>query len=482
MDIKSISANVGKALLINALFMLMSVGVSIIYGFDGGFTPLLISCLVTMLVGAFPFLFSQGEKHESIKDGYVTIVLSWILSFVFGMLPYVLWGGEFTLANAWFESVSGYTTTGSTILTDIEALPHSLLFWRSSTQFIGGLGVAVFLLLALPDSSQLKLKLSHLELSSIARDGYRYKSSKTVRIILMVYIGMAALESISLCIAGMDIFDSINHAFCTVSTGGFSTRNSSIMHYDSQAIDIIIMVFMALSAMHFGVIYAIFAKRTLRPLGQPITKYYFGVIAVIAVSIALTLMTRGGYGSFGNAALDASFQTISFLSSTGFGQADNSSWPMLANALLLFAAFHGGCAGSTTGGVKANRMLIAEKAIGGEFRKRLSPASVFRIKIGKNFIPEDMVSAVFLFMVLFLMALFVSFVGAVMCGVEVAEAFAGSLASLSNTGPAMGSLGTMGNYAALPDMAKIIFTFDMFFGRLEIIPILIVISMIFKRI
>ena len=162
MSIKNISVNVGKALLINALFMLISVIVSAAYGFDSGFVPLLISCILTFLIGAFPMIFYKRSPQDSLQDGYTTIVLAWFLSFIFGMLPYIMWGGEFTIMNAWFESVSGYTTTGSTILTDIEALPKSLLFWRSSTHFIGGLGVIIFLLLILPDSSPFKLKLTHL--------------------------------------------------------------------------------------------------------------------------------------------------------------------------------------------------------------------------------------------------------------------------------------------------------------------------------
>ena len=249
MSIKSISINVGKALQVNALFMMLSVGVSLIYGMDSGFTPLLISGLITMIFGSFPLIFGKKAPQNSLQDGFITIVLSWLLSFIFGMLPYVLWGGEFTLMNAWFESVSGYTTTGSTILTNIEGLPKSLLFWRSSTHFIGGLGVIIFLLLILPDASPFKLKLSHLELSAITKDGYRYKSSKTVRVITSVYLGLTAVGILSLWLAGMDIFDAVNHSFSAVATGGFSTKNTSIMYYDSTAIDIVLMILMTLSAM-----------------------------------------------------------------------------------------------------------------------------------------------------------------------------------------------------------------------------------------
>ncbi len=481
MDIKAISINVGKALQINAFFMLISIFISIADGFDSAFTPLTISFLITFITGLFPFIFIKDNPQVSLKAGYLTIVIAWLLSFIFGMLPYVLWGGEFTLVNAWFESVSGYTTTGSTILTDIEALPKSLLFWRSSTHFIGGLGVIIFLLMILPDSSPFKLKLTHLELSSLSKEGYKYKAGKTAMVMLSVYIGLAIAETLCLWAAGMTFFDAVNHAFSTVATGGFSTKNTSIMHYDSPVIDMIIIVFMTLSSMHFGVIFASFIKHSLKPLNHPVTKYYLFVTAVISIIITLNLRIGGGYDSWGRALLDATFQTVSFISTTGFGQADNSTWPVFANILLLFAVFHCGCSGSTTGGIKADRAYIALKAIWNDFQKRLHPSSLFRTRVGGQTISEDSVTSVFLFIVMYIFIFFISFILVSICGVEIGEAFSGTLSSLGNAGPGIGELGTMGNYSALPDMVKIIFSFDMFFGRVEIFPILIVFSMLFNR-
>ncbi len=481
MDIKATAINVGKALQINALFMLISIGISIAEGFDSAFTPLTISFLITFITSLFPFIFVKGNPPLSLKAGYVTIVISWLLSFIFGMLPYVLWGGEFTLMNAWFESVSGYTTTGSTILTDVEALPKSLLFWRSSTHFIGGLGVIIFLLMILPDSSPFKLKLTHLELSSLSKEGYKYKAGKTALVMLYVYIGLAVAETLCLWAAGMSLFDAVNHAFSTVATGGFSTKNASIMYYDSPVIDIIIIIFMTLSSMHFGVIFASFIKRSMKPLKHPVTKYYLSVIAVISILISLTLKFGGGYESWWKSFLDGTFQTVSFISTTGFGQADNAVWPVFANVLLMFAVFHCGCSGSTTGGIKADRAYIALKAIWNDFQKRLHPSSLFRIRVGGQILSEDSVTSVFLFIVLYIFVFFSSFILVMICGVEIGEAFSGTLSSLGNAGPGTGVIGTMGNYSSMPETVKFIFSLDMFFGRLEIFPILIVISMIFKR-
>lgn len=481
MTVKAISTNIGKALLINALFMFISILVAVFNGMDSGFTPMVISFLVTAITGIFPFIFVKDKPSTTLHSGYLTIVFSWTLSFMFGMLPYVLWGGEFTLVNAWFESVSGYTTTGSTILTDIEALPKSLLFWRSSTHFIGGLGVIVFLLMVLPDSSPFKLRLTNLELSSLSKEGYRYKSGKTARVMVSVYICLTIAETLCLWAAGMTLFDAVNHAFSTVATGGFSTKNTSVMHFDSVAIDIIITVFMALSSLHFGVLFAVVAKRSLKPLRNPISRYYICVIAVFSIIIAFSLKIQGGYQTWGKSLLDATFQTVSFISTTGFGQADNAAWPLLANAILLFAAFHCGCSGSTTGGIKADRMFISLKAAYGDIQKRLHPTSLFRTKVGGRALDEDTVSSVFLYIVLYIITLFLSFVIVLICGLDITEAFSGTVASLGNVGPGVGQLGTMGNYASLPAVVKFIFTIDMFLGRVEIFPILIVLSMIRNR-
>lgn len=479
-NIKAISTNVGRALLVNALFMLLSIAVSIINGYDEAFTPLTISFLITALTGAFPFIFVKGQSTMSLKDSYLTIVLTWLLSFVFGMLPYVLYGGEFTIINAWFESVSGYTTTGSSILTDIEALPKSLLFWRSSTHFIGGLGVIVFLLIIIPGSSPLKYRLSNIELSSLSENAYRYRSTTVVRVMTSVYIGLTILETLLLWAAGMSLFDAVNHSFSTVATGGFSTRNLSVMYYDSNLIYIILMVFMTLSSLHFGVLYATLIHRSFKPLNNSVTKYYLAVIAVTAFFVTLSL-SAAGQGRLSECLMAGTFQTISYISTTGFGQSDNAAWPAMANALLLFAAFHCGCSGSTTGGLKADRILITFKSFANDTKKRLHPHMMFKTKIGGQTISEELVSSVFLYIVIYIAIAILSLVALLLCGVELSEAFSGTVASLGNVGPGTGALGTLGNFSAQPIAAKIIYTFDMFLGRVEIFPLMIVISMIFSR-
>lgn len=478
MNFKVVSRNIGKALLVNAFFMLLSVAISVANGYDSGFSPLLISALITLVVGFFPFIFGHEVPDVKMKEGYVIIVSAWLLSFLAGALPYIMYGGEFTVINAWYESVSGYTTTGSTVLTDIEALPESLLFWRSSTQFIGGLGVIVFLLLIFPESSPFKLRVSNLEISSMARTGYQFRADTTIRIMLGVYIVMTIAETILLKLAGMSFFDAVNHSFCTVSTGGFSTKNASIMHYDSVWIDMVITLFMIMSSLHFGVIYAVCAKRSLKPLTSSISRYYLTVILLLSISVMLLLKIQGGYHTWGKAMLDSVFQVSSFISTTGFGQADNSSWPFLANLLLIFSAIHCGCSGSTTGGLKADRFMIAVRELRNEFLRRMHPASVFRTRIDGHVLKNDIMSSVFTYIVTYMVLILIFFLIILFYGVDVDVAFSGTVASLGNVGPGIGAIGTMGNSADLPSAVKFIFTLEMFVGRLEIFPVLIVISMI----
>lgn len=481
MDVKVISKNVGHALLISALFMFLSLIVSILNGKDSAMGPLAISFIITFIVGIFPFIFVRKSSAISLKDGFMTIVLAWLLSFIFGMLPYVLWGGEFTLVNAWFESVSGYTTTGSTILNNVEGLPKSLLFWRSSTHFIGGLGVVVFLLLIIPDASPFRMRLTNIELSSLSREGYRFRSIKTVHVIAFVYVGLALTETLLLMLAGMSFFDAVNHSFSTVATGGFSTKNASIAYYDSPLIDIILMVFMILSSIHFGLLFGVFATRSLKPFRHPVIKFFLGTILVLTVIITVSLKVSGTYENWGNALLDSAFQVSTFITTTGFGTADNAQWPMFVNVLLLYGAFQCGCSGSTTGGVKSDRMYIVFKTISRQIKQILHPSSVMQIRAGNTFIKDDAAFSAILYIVFYVIIIFISFALLILAGVSPSEAISGTVSSLGNAGPALDSLSTMGNYSAQPAIAKFIYSVDMILGRLEIYPVFIVLSFIFRR-
>lgn len=482
MNVKVISRNVGLALLVSALFMFLSMLVSLFDGRDSAFAPLAISFIITFIFGAFPFIFVRQSQAISQQDGYMIIVLSWMLSFIFGMLPYVLWGGEFSLVNAWFESVSGYTTTGSTILTDVEALPRSLLFWRSSTHFIGGFGVIVFLLLVIPDTSPFRMRLANIELSSLSRVGYRYRSFRIVSIITIVYLAITVLTTVCLMLAGMSLFDAVNHAFSIVATGGFSTRNLSLAEFGSTAIDIVAVIFMILSSLHFGLIFTAVASRSLKPLyGNPLVRFFLGSMLVLSLLVMADLLVQGGYSDWGKAARDAFFQVASYMTTTGFGMSDNSQWPVLAGLFLMVSVLLGGCSGSTAGGIKADRIYIAMKTLSRQIKYSLHPTAVSHIKVGRHSVSDAEASSVMTYIVLYFMILAVGVFCVLLCGVKPVEAFSGFITSMSNAGPGLESISALGTYAAQPAMAKFIYTVGMIFGRLEIYPVIAVVYMMFRR-
>lgn len=480
MNIKSLSRYIGIALLFNALFMFFAVLVSVVYGVDSSFSPLLISTLITSIVGVFPIIFVSKSEDITLKEGFAITIFSWILSCLFGMLPYVLWGGEFTLINAWFESVSGYTTTGSTILTDVEALPHGLLFWRSSTHFIGGIGVVIFMLLVLPAMSTFRLKMSRLEISSISKDNYRYKTKETVRVIASVYLGITVLSVIFLMLSGMGLFDAVNHAFSIVATGGFSTRNESIMAFNSFPIELTAMFFMLVSGMHFGLLYSSITQHTFRIFKSPIIKLYLFTILSASLLIGVNIKLSGDATSWLQAFRLSFFQVVSLNTTTGFATADTSVWPPFAVMLLMFISIHTACSGSTTGGLKADRMWIFLMSVKTQIKKQLHPNAVVPIKIGKQVIVPEVSYMVALHIALYMFILLVVALIVAASGVDVVESFSSSIAHIGNVGPGLGKCGSLGNYMHFPSFAKFILTIEMLFGRLEIYTLLMVVA-VFKR-
>ena len=481
MNLKVISRNVGIALLVSSLFMLLSVGISLYDGGDSALAPLLISFALTFTVGIFPFIFVRRTERITLKDGYMIIFLSWLLSFVFGMLPYAMWGGPFNLTNAWFESVSGFTTTGSTILEEVEALPRSLLFWRASTHFIGGLGVVVFLLLIIPNSSPVRLRLTNMELSSLSRDDYRSRANKTVFIFAWVYLGICALAFVSYMLAGMGPFDAICHAFSVSATGGFSSRNLSIGSFHSDLISILTILFMFLASVHFGLIFMTLATRSLRPLNNPVLKFFTGMVVISSVLSGISLKLSGIDQTWGSAFLDATFHVVSYSSTSGLAISDNSQWPMLPCFLLFILSFVCGCAGSTTCGLKSDRVLVLIKAVRMQIVKSLFPSSVFEVKFGNRVLRDEDVYPQILYIALFFLLVGLSSILCILFGDPHQHALLGSVASLTNVGPSLGTIGSFGNYNAEPNALKLIFTFDMFLGRVEIYPIFAVLASIFHK-
>ncbi|MBR6183400.1 MAG: TrkH family potassium uptake protein [Bacteroidales bacterium] len=481
MNWKVISRNIGYALLVSALFMLLSVGVSLLNGRDSALAALLISFLITFIVGIFPFIFVRETQAITLKEGYVIIFLSWLLSFIFGMLPYALWGGPFTLTNAWFESVSGYTTTGATILDDIEALPESLLFWRASTHFIGGLGVVVFLLLLIPGSNQMKMRLTNMELTSLSRGGYSSRTNKTVYIFAYVYLALLVLSFLAYMLAGMSVFDAACHAMSVSATGGFSSRNLSIAAFDSRWVEGITMVFMYLSSIHFGLVFLSVVTRSFKPYDNPVVKFYTASIAVVALVVGAGLKGHDICPTWGSAVWNGLFETLCVTSTSGFAILDNATWPLWIVMVLMFSAIMCGSAGSTSGGVKVDRIILLFKSIGRRINRILHPSSVDEIRMGKRVLREEEVSPHLLYLALYGLLLFLSVAVCLFIGVDHQNSFIASVTSLGNVGPAYGALGTMGSFNSVPLLGKLVFTLDMFLGRIEIYPVLAVVAMVFDK-
>ncbi|MGM9739217.1 MAG: TrkH family potassium uptake protein, partial [Candidatus Cryptobacteroides sp.] len=457
MNLKVISRNVGFALLTSAFFMFLSIIVSMSRGNDSALAALIISFVITFTVGVFPFIFVRSTERISLKDGYMIIVLSWSLSFIFGMLPYLLWGGPFTVVNSLFESVSGYTTTGATILEEVESLPDSLLFWRSSTHFIGGLGVVVFLLLIIPSSSPVRLRLTNLEISSLSREGYRSRANKTVIIYSSVYFALTLLSFLLYWISGMSAFDAINHAFSVCATGGFSTKNYSIASFDSNAINAITIVFMFLASVHFGTLFMAVVHRSFKPLNNPVLKYYISTIVAVSLISAFCMRLNDSGLTIGNSLMSGFFHTLTFISTTGFAIGDNNTWPAFVNILMLIISLQCGMAGSTTGGIKADRVFLTFKAVGQQVKHVIHPTSINQIKINNHYLKMEEAYPHLLFLGIFFIALCLSTGLNVLFGLEDANALYASVSCLSNVGPAIGDLGTFGNFNSVPVMSKLLF-------------------------
>ncbi|MCF8062672.1 MAG: TrkH family potassium uptake protein [Deltaproteobacteria bacterium] len=465
----------GIVLILNAGFLLVSSAVSALEA-DTALFPLLYSAVVCALFGVFPLFFVPPTSDISGKEGLVIVVASWLLSCLVGLLPYVLWGGEFTFTKAWFESVSGFTTTGSTILSDIEALPLGLLFWRSTTHWIGGIGIIVFTLAVLPSSGRAGMILYRMEMSSVAVESFNYRTRKVLKILLFVYVGLTLLQTLSLLICGMGLFDAVTTAFATVATGGFSPRNLSVAHYGSLSIEVVIMVFMVLSGLHFGLLFAAVAERSGDLLRSPVARYY--LLALMAGTLLITINVHGSvYATWSESLRRASFQVLSLGTSTGFATADSSVWPGFAQLLMIFFTLQCACAGSTSGGIKADRLVIFWKSVKRYLKKIQHPKAVVPVRMGGEVVGENLLEASLVYLSLYLGVVFVSSMILAFMDVDALTAFSGSAAAMGNVGPGFGKVGSMANFASLPDAGLWTLSVVMLLGRLEIFGLVLFVFM-----
>ncbi len=463
---------VALALMLNALFMGISSLISVLYG-DGALLPLLYSALVTALFGLFPLIFTPPVYDITNKEGLLIVTTSWLVTCLFGTLPYILWGGPFSVVNAWFESVSGFTTTGSSIVANVELLPKSLLFWRAATHWIGGIGIIIFVMAVLPFLGIAEMVLFRTELSALARDSFHSRARKAIQIIAGVYVGLTLLETIALIVSGMDPFDAVAHSFATIATGGFSTRNSSIAFYHSAAIETVIILFMILSGINFILLFFAVTGKIKNVLKAPVLHYYLLSI-LIGVLITTFNLHQSSGADWNTSFRNAAFNVVSVATSTGFASADTAVWPVTSQLLLMLFALQCACSGSTSGGIKTDRIVLLGKAFLQQLTRLRHPNAVVTVRIGKQTIGDDVVYASVLYIIIYLVIVFTAAVAASIAGVDMNAALSGAIACMGNVGPGLGSVGSMANFAHIPDPAKLIYSVVMLLGRLEIYAFFIV--------
>lgn len=459
---------IGTVMLCVSAFMLVSAGISYMNNVDSGFYPLLLSSMLTLTFGAFPLLFVPRAQSISNKEGFTIVVGSWVLASVVGMFPYLIWGGEFSLVNAWFESVSGFTATGATILNDIEYMPQGLLFYRTSSNWLGGVGVVMFALVILPSLGTSKMALSNVELSSLAKDNYRYRTQVIVRILLIVYVGLTIVTTLALKFAGLRWFDALNHAMSACATAGFSTKNASIAFYDNVSVELILAGAMLISSLHFGLIYATFLRKGNNVFRSEVVKTYFIIILAATLLITMSIYGANVYTDIWQSLRHSFFQVVSLITTTGFATADTNLWTPFAIVVLISVSIVCACAGSTSGGMKVDRLLIFCKILWARIRRQQHPNAVIRIRVDGVVQDSDMLNSVVVFMVTYFGLIFFATFTNTLFGQDLMTAFSSAVACVGNVGPGFGEVGSMGNFADIPVILKLQNSVLMLMGRLEI--------------
>lgn len=458
----------GMVLLYVAAFMLVAAIISLMSGRDSSFSPLILSALLTALLAVFPMLFVPKTDQINSKEGFCIVVGAWVLSCIVGMFPYLIWGGEFSIANAWFESVSGFTTTGASILRNIEGLPQGLLFWRTATGWMGGIGVVMFALVILPSLGKTKMMLSNVELSSLAKDNYRYRTQQIVRILLSVYIILTVISMLSFKLAGMRWFDALCHGMSAAATCGFSTKNASIAAFDSPMINLVMILTIWISGIHYGVIFSTVTGKHNNIFRSEVTRLYFLITVAGSAFIALNLYMSDVYGTLRESVMHGTFHFVSLITTAGFATADTNLWPPFSIMILVFASIVCACAGSTSGGVKLDRLLICLKMLRNRIRGQQHPGLVSRLKIDGVAQNPELLGTVTLFVVVYFILVFIGAAVNTLLGMDLLSGVTASIACMSNVGPAFGSVGSMDSYAELPAVLKTQATLLMLLGRLEI--------------
>jgi len=456
-------------LFIEAISFLFCLPVAHIYN-ESPF-PFLWSSLITSAISALLYFISRNADTSkfSNRDGYLSVTLSWIVFSILGSMPYLFSGTIPSFIDAVFESTSGFSTTGSSILKDVEILPYSILFWRSLTHWIGGLGIIVLVVIVLPS-----LKVSGYQLFSLESSLKEKIHPKTKAIgfrIMIIYMSLTLIEIILLTFGDMDLFDSICHSFGTIATGGFSTRNSSLMYYSSYS-QYIVMIFMFFAGTS-QVVYYFMVKLNFRKVKHNEELWFYIAVVVIAGTVATSILLTNTTKPLEVAFREGFFQVISIITCTGFASADFIFWPLTGTVLLFLLMFSGGCTGSTSGGIKMARHLVVLKNIRGVFTKLTHPNMVTSMKLNGKTINDETNITIISFIILYIFIFITGTVIIIATGLDPVSASTSVATCMAGIGPGLGIVGPMSNFSGIPEISKVVLSLLMIIGRLEIITVFV---------
>lgn len=470
---------VGALLIFLALTMIIPLLISFLYSQDD-WRAFIISAGITGIAGVLLFYLFRKQHDLRLREGFALVTTVWLAFAFFGALPFYLSGYFPSFTDAFFETMSGFTTTGASILTDIEKLPHALLFWRSFTHWIGGMGIILLSLAILPLLGVGGMQLYRAEVPGPEHDKLRPRLKDTAKILWEVYMLITVVEIILLWLAGMNVFDSVCHTFGTMATGGFSTKNASVGYYQSALIDYIIILFMLIAGINFSIHYRALRGQLGSYWQDAETRFFLFIIGSGALIIIVDLYLSYNY-TLGQSIQNGLFQTVSIITTTGYGTDDYEKWGSSAQMILFLFMFLGGCAGSTGGAIKIMRSLVMLKFATNEVKKLIHPNAVLPIRIGKRTIPQEVVGNIGGFFMIYIGIFVIGVVCMTMLGLDFVSALGSVAATIGNIGPGLGSVGPTDNYAHIPLLGKWLLSFMMLVGRLEIFPVIIFLTPAFWK-
>ena len=477
---KMIAALSGTLLMIVAIMMGISLGWAFNYGEP--WQPLAYSAGLTLLA-ALVLRFGTGKNRRrdvSKRDGYLIVTLGWLSMGAFGTLPFLFSHSAPSFIDAFFETMSGITTTGATIFNDVEALPRYLLFWRSTTQWLGGMGIIVLTVAILPLLGVGGMQLFVAEAPGVTPDKLHPRITETAKRLWLIYVILTAVEAGLLRLAGMGYFDAINHAMTTMATGGFSTKNASIAHYSEPAIHWIIMGFMFLAGVNFTLLYTGLTGKVKRLWQNEEFRVYAVNMLVLALLTSVCLIYLQGYTT-GESFRNGFFQVISIITSTGYITDDYLQWPSFLMFLIFALFFSGGCTGSTAGGIKMMRNIILIKNSFSELRRQLHPNAILPVRFNGKAVPQNITNTIAAFVLIWLLIFFAGSLIVSAMGLDFMTAAGAVATSLGNIGPGIGTVGPVDNFGHLPQLCKLFLAFLMLLGRLELFTVLILFTQYFWR-